>query len=527
MLRCGLLLLLAFVCINGAPVNSSLEPGNCQDPFTQSAAEQALDRINRDRRQGYVFAPHRLNSAHHTKHGPTGVVFYLILDVQETKCHVLSKRVWKSCEVRQESETPVYGQCSAIIYINKVKRIVQLYSYNCSVRSVPSSRIVTVCPDCPTTVSNDEEGVLTTVKMAMEKYNRESGNANYFASLDITKASYQGGIAEFWFADFTIQETACSNGTDVAQAAKCALMDCEFAHKGHCTASHILAEQSITIECEIFEPEGAEKEKQRHLLGGEHDHSHNDTQDHTHGEAHEHDHTHGHGQIHYHTHEHDHAHHHDNHAHTHNNDHTHDHAHEHDKANNHTHNHTHDQEHTHEHADDHAHNSTHDHSHDHIHYYGDHHHHHHHHHHGNHTHAHEHFHDHMHNHTHLHPHEHHHHHHDHDQGKTVKGSLGSVRYLPDLDRPVTQPSFPDRPELERLVIMPSFPKEPAGPSQAVTLPAFPDTETPNQEDKPHILPFPTGDVPRSPQCLIKPKGKGGLYDDLLQQDPEFKPKATV
>ncbi|KAJ8374351.1 hypothetical protein SKAU_G00049310 [Synaphobranchus kaupii] len=281
MKHCGLLLLVC-ACVYGAPVGPSLEPGSCKDPSTRGAAELALTRINRDRRQGFVFSLNRLSNAHHTMHGPMGVVFYLTLDVLETNCHVLSKRDWKSCEVRQAEDTPIYGQCKATIYINKVKRIVRLYRYSCIVRPAAPSRISRICPDCPSMIDQDDKSVLKTVKMSLEKYNRESGNANYFGLLNVTRASAQSGIAEFTFAEFTIQETVCSNSTDAAEAAKCALMDCEFAHKGHCKASYFQSpdgEDSFEINCDIFEPEGAEKEKQRHLLGGEHDHSHNHTQE--------------------------------------------------------------------------------------------------------------------------------------------------------------------------------------------------------------------------------------------------------
>ncbi|KAJ8374354.1 hypothetical protein SKAU_G00049340 [Synaphobranchus kaupii] len=80
-------------------------------------------------------------------------------------------------------------------------------------------------------IDQDDKSVLKTVEMSLEKYNRESRNANYFGLLNVTRASPQGGIADFTFAEFTIQETVCSNSTDVAEAAKCALMDCEFADK--------------------------------------------------------------------------------------------------------------------------------------------------------------------------------------------------------------------------------------------------------------------------------------------------------
>ncbi|KAJ8418903.1 hypothetical protein AAFF_G00004020 [Aldrovandia affinis] len=106
-------------------------------------------------------------------------------------------------------------------------------------------------------------------------------------------------------------------------------------------------------------------------------------------------------------------------------------------------------------------------------------------------------------------HEHHHHHHDHDRQASAKGPQGVVRYLPDLDRPVTMPSFPDKPDLERPVIMP------------VPLPVFPDAP---EENEPVILPFPSA---FSPQCRAKAKIKDNFIQQLFEEDPLFKHTADM
>lgn len=54
--------------------------------------------------------------------GETGVVFYLTLDVVETNCSVLSKKDWKSCEIRPTSDTPVRNTPANTIY-HKCMRI--------------------------------------------------------------------------------------------------------------------------------------------------------------------------------------------------------------------------------------------------------------------------------------------------------------------------------------------------------------------------------------------------------------------
>lgn len=144
MKQCVLLLLLAFVCIHTAPTGN-LPPSSCKDANTAFAAGEAINKINQDRTTGYVFSLERVSNVHQTRHvslrlyvilvnagthfiprmsynvysrdlmsemifhsqGETGVVFYLTIDILETKCHVLSKKSYKECESWNVGENPV------------------------------------------------------------------------------------------------------------------------------------------------------------------------------------------------------------------------------------------------------------------------------------------------------------------------------------------------------------------------------------------------------------------------------------
>ncbi|XP_053491396.1 fetuin B [Ictalurus furcatus] len=495
-----MLLLLAFVCVHGAPTGV-LPPSCCKDATTVFVAGEAIDKINQDRTTGYVFSLERVSNVHQTPHGETGEVFYLTIDILETKCHVLSKKSYKDCESRNFGENPVYGQCKAVIYVNKPQRVSRLYKYSCSVRPVSASKIVQVCPDCPTLISLDNKEVEKTVKLGLEKFNKESGLPNYFAPLNITRAISQGGLMTMYSAEFTIQETVCSNKTDVSEASKCDIMACEFAHKGFCRATHTLAHDGseyLESKCEIYEPQAAEEEKKNHLLGGETDHHHEKTGD----ASHSHDHSHNHTLPHSHPTTHDH-------------DHTADHKHDHKHEGKHTHNEGHGKAHGHAHSHEHSHN------HDHVHV-----------HHGqahNHTRdqgvhpahhnyghnegeTHEHDHelalDHEHKHGHLHEHEHHHHHHQHSQESTMRKPEGTVQLLPSLDRPVTLPFFPDQHEK---------PDTPTG------LPLRPDPQIPGQTE-PVIGKFPKT---VSSNCPADFKTKEKLITDAFAEDPVFKVKPAA
>eukprot|EP00066_Takifugu_rubripes_P024210 XP_011613476.1 PREDICTED: fetuin-B-like [Takifugu rubripes] len=450
--RMLLSLLLALGCthIRSAPVET-----------TGLEAELALSKINQDRTEGYVFGLQRLSNVHMTKHGENGVVFYLTLDVVETNCSVLSKKDWKSCEIRPLANTPVYGQCKAAIFINKPHRVVRLYKYNCVVRPVPREKVYEICPDCPTLFSADDDQVKKTMTLSLEKFNKEAGMSKHFALLKFNRALVSMGLITLYNVEYTIQETICPKTTEAVTAEKCPLMDCEFAHKGFCKASLFIPrnptdEPETEVNCEIYEPEVRFMGPRSHAdVPGNSEHHH--THDHAAGSGHKHAH-----------------------------DHSHDHGHDHDHV------HTH-----HAKAHDHSHDSP-NHHHDYKHADG--------------VHTHEHDHelalDHAHKHLHLHGHEHHHHHHDHDHEKEVHDHPeGMVRVLPAMSA--------DLP-----MILPSFPDIPAGPEVGVVLPLKPDPQIPEAVE-PTIEAFPTSLSAQCPALVLGPS----LMDQMFTVDPIFKAAA--
>ncbi|KAM9358425.1 fetuin B [Symphorus nematophorus] len=506
----SLLLLVGCVHIHGAPVEQDgLEQGSCEDASAKGAAQQALTKINQDRLEGYVFALHRLSNVHMKKHGENGMVFYLTLDVVETNCSVLSKGDWKDCEARSTDDTPVYGQCKAAIFINTVQRVVRLYKYSCVIRPVPAARVAEMCPDCPTYVATDDAEVQKTVATSLEKFNKDSGLANHFALLKVNRATSGLDMMTtkmYYTIQYTIQETTCPKSTETVTADKCPLMECEFSHKGLCKASLFYTADGspdVTVECEIYEPEAADREKKLHLLGGETDHSHNDTHthNHDHDQPHAADDTHTHDHVHDHTKSH--THHDKTHMHTDDSDHHHTHDHAPGSGHRHAHDHSHDHGHGHDHEHTH-HAKAHNHSgdspnHHHKYEHPD----------GEHTHEHDHelALDHDHKHGHLHDHEHHHHHHSHEHETSPHDHPeGTVRLLPAMGQPVTLPAFPDVPA--------------AGPEVGVTLPLKPDPQIPG-EMEPIIEAFPTT---VSSQCTA-PVLQGTLVEKLFSEDPLFKPAA--
>uniref|UniRef100_A0A3Q0RUQ0 Cystatin domain-containing protein n=1 Tax=Amphilophus citrinellus TaxID=61819 RepID=A0A3Q0RUQ0_AMPCI len=499
----SLLLVLGCVTINGVPLGLPLiEPGSCEDPSTKAAAELALTKINQNRKEGYIFGLRRISNAHSKKTGQFFVTFYLTLDVVETNCSVLSKKDWKSCEIRPTHNMPVYGQCKAVILIANtygLSKMTRLLDYNCVIRPVPAARVFEMCPDCPALINHDSDQVQKTVSLSLEKFNKESGLANRFALLKISRATAGPVCSCHWLvfmtADYFVLNYIKTTGIVIPLLSPLltfVLLSCPQ-HKGFCKGSMYSSptdDENIAVECEIYEPEAAQREKEHHLLGGETDHSHNDT----HSLGHDQDHIHAADQTHTHDHAHDHtkghSYHGNNQNHTDEHDHHHTHDHDTGSAHRHAHDHSHDHGVNHDHVHAHhakAHNHTGDspnHHHDYKHADG--------------VHTHEHDHelalDHDHKHRHLHEHEHHHHHHEHKHETTHHNkSRGMVKMLPALGQPVTLPAFPDVPTGGPEV----------GEEDSWTA-GFPDSV--------------------SPQCPA-PEAGHQLVEKLFAEDPMFKPAA--
>lgn len=280
------------------------EPAGCSSAETVRVAEDALEQINQDRTDGYILSLNRVYDVTHTPAKEDDGSFYkLTIDVMETKCHIISRKPWKQCEIRDISEVPVYGECEVSAHIDTQ---VKLHSYTCSLRKVPSTAVVQNCPDCPTADDVNEPVVKDTANLSLQKFNEESGLSNLFRVENITKASLQWVIGPSYFVEFTIVETVCSRETDVSELSSCKPMDCQFAHRGFCHGSHTEPEDQFVfrlsgktdglfqkrnpaeVKCEIYEPQAAVVEEQAHAkadgghTGHQHDHKHLHPHEHVH-----------------------------------------------------------------------------------------------------------------------------------------------------------------------------------------------------------------------------------------------------
>ncbi|XP_067594459.1 fetuin-B [Pseudorca crassidens] len=225
----------------------------CNSSDVLDIANFILQDINRDQKDGYVLSLNRVSDAReHPQKAGLGSLFYFTLDVLETGCHVLSRKSWKNCGVRLLHKS-VYGQCKAIFYINKARRIFYLPAYNCTLRPVSRSKITMICPDCPSSSPHDLSNpkFLETATESLARYNDKSPSKQY-SLVKITKTSQQWVFGAAYFVEYLIQESCTKS-----QASSCALQPPNSVPVGIChgslTERH--SEKTVSVTCDFFESE--------------------------------------------------------------------------------------------------------------------------------------------------------------------------------------------------------------------------------------------------------------------------------
>uniref|UniRef100_A0A3B3ZNH2 Cystatin fetuin-B-type domain-containing protein n=1 Tax=Periophthalmus magnuspinnatus TaxID=409849 RepID=A0A3B3ZNH2_9GOBI len=150
-----------------------LAPIPCNDKAVEKLSRLAMTYINEDRSEGYKFALNRITNVHLHAQGPAGNVYYLDLDVLETKCHIGSPKPWKRCDVRPFMETQISGNCNTTI-LHTQEGYSYLYSYDCTLVPDPPEKLQQTCPTCPLLLPIDSPQAVTAAQVTLDSYKRKS-----------------------------------------------------------------------------------------------------------------------------------------------------------------------------------------------------------------------------------------------------------------------------------------------------------------------------------------------------------------
>ncbi|XP_015237335.1 PREDICTED: fetuin-B-like [Cyprinodon variegatus] len=254
------LLLMSLISLHTFHVNGEgfllmpveLSPIPCTDKAVEKLSRLAVTYINEDRNEGYKFALNRITNVYLHAQGPAGSVYYLDLDVLETKCHIGSPKPWKRCEVRPFMETQVSGSCNTTI-LQTPEGFTYLYSYECALMPDPPEKLQQTCPTCPVLLSVDSPDAMNAAGITLEAYRRQSTLGVGLGVKKVTRAAVQNVPTKAIFVEYTVQE--CTEGFTERGTCQRLTLKSDTQTAGFCTGSvygDLNNYPDVKVSCEMF-----------------------------------------------------------------------------------------------------------------------------------------------------------------------------------------------------------------------------------------------------------------------------------
>ncbi|KAG8581402.1 hypothetical protein GDO81_007658 [Engystomops pustulosus] len=249
--------LLVTLCTATSPPFPNIIPLDCN--ATQIQTDLAVDLINKERNEGFVLRPVRVESVFQQESVKLrgAFIYYLDLDVIETECPVVSGKSWKDCSIDIPFHEMVFGHCKATIFISRPWRILKLVNYNCTLGTVPARAVHMICPDCPALVRDISPKIQEKADRLIEQFNKESNQTHHFKVDNIARVRTQYVFGQSYFFQFTIKETECLKTQTEVNLANCNYLKEHEAHIGFCkgsTFTNIDKTEGLHVTCEIYNP---------------------------------------------------------------------------------------------------------------------------------------------------------------------------------------------------------------------------------------------------------------------------------
>ncbi|GAA6221343.1 alpha-2-HS-glycoprotein-like [Lates japonicus] len=233
-----------------APIE--LAPIPCNDKAVEKLSRLAVTYINEDREDGYKFALNRIANVYLQAQGPAGNVYYLDLDVLETKCHTLSPKPWKRCDVRPFMETQISGNCNTTI-LHTPEGYSYLYSYDCALVPDPPEKLQKTCPTCPLLLPEDSPQAVSAAQVTLAAYKRQSKLGAGLGVKRIARAAAQDVPVKASFVEYTVQQ--CPEGVTERGTCQRLTLSSDTETAGFCTGSvygDMNDQPDVQVSCEMF-----------------------------------------------------------------------------------------------------------------------------------------------------------------------------------------------------------------------------------------------------------------------------------
>ncbi|XP_031725629.1 fetuin-B [Anarrhichthys ocellatus] len=263
---CTLLLLLSLLSTHtlsvygeGFPLSPiELAPIPCNDKAVEKLSRMAVTYINEDRTDGYKFALNRIANVHLHAQGPAGNVYYLDLDVLETKCHIGSPKPWKRCDVRPFMETQISGICNTTM-LHTTEGYSYLYSYDCTLVPDPPGKLQQTCPTCPTLLPVGSPQAVTAAQVTLAFYKRQSPVGAGLGVKKITRAAAQVAPVKASFVEYIVQE--CPEGVTERGTCQRLTLESDTETAGFCAGSvhgDLKVNPDVQVSCEMFKKQNVD-----------------------------------------------------------------------------------------------------------------------------------------------------------------------------------------------------------------------------------------------------------------------------
>ncbi|XP_053718692.1 alpha-2-HS-glycoprotein [Synchiropus splendidus] len=229
-----------------------LAPIPCNDKVVEKLSRLAVTYVNEDRADGYKFALNRIANVHLHAQGPAGNVYYLDLDVLETKCHTGSPKPWKRCDVRAFMETQISGNCNTTV-LHTTEGYSYLYSYDCTLVPDPPEKLQQTCPTCPLLLTVDSPQAVAAARVTLDAYKQRSALGAGLGVKKITRAAAQTLPVEVSLVEYTVQY--CPEGMTEQGTCQRLTMESDTETAGFCSGSvhgDLNAHPEVHVTCEMF-----------------------------------------------------------------------------------------------------------------------------------------------------------------------------------------------------------------------------------------------------------------------------------
>ncbi|NP_001089609.1 alpha-2-HS-glycoprotein L homeolog precursor [Xenopus laevis] len=250
-----LLLSLLFICTTFAlakkPTGRIVD---CDSPEANDAALEALHFINANHHHGYKFVVNQVEDIHVLPETVNGEIFYVELDLLESKCPWVSPTPAENCPVRPRAEQAVEGDCK--IKLQKQNGNFTVLGVSCKSKPDSAENVFRACSSCPLLAPLNDTQVVHAVDVALLGFNN-GNNTVYYKLHEIGRAQIQGPANNKVQVEFVIAASNCSN--ENAALDSCVALTGEGAHYGSCAGSVTklpeAQDEELDMQCTVYEPQ--------------------------------------------------------------------------------------------------------------------------------------------------------------------------------------------------------------------------------------------------------------------------------